>query len=167
VPFALALSQLFLLLLAVAWLGVAGFAIPVAMIERDAASEGWFERLTYALYRSVQLARAEYLHAVGVAAALVLITLVFGIVLAVALAGFADNSSFAAGVLTQVILAPFLLLGLTVLYFEQRARALSSPRQKTRGGADAEVPDAVDSERAGPADPASEPGPRARGQQGR
>jgi hypothetical protein len=131
VPFALVASQLFLILVAVAWLGVAGFAIPVAMIEREPGTESWFGRLTFALYRSVQLARVEYLHAVGVAAALVLITILLGRVLAAALAGFADNTQDAALVLATVVLSPFLLLGLVVLYFEQRVRAVSSPRPRS------------------------------------
>jgi hypothetical protein len=33
--------------------------------------------------------------------------------------------------ITQVVLSPLFLLGLSVLYFEQRARALSSPQPKT------------------------------------
>jgi hypothetical protein len=130
VPFAIALSELYLLLLAVAWLGLAGFSIPVAMLERDSAAPSWFGRLSYALYRSVALARSEYLHAVGVAAALVVIYILFGIVLATALAGFGENSEVAAVALTQVVLAPFFFLGLSVLYFEQKARAISSPRHK-------------------------------------
>jgi hypothetical protein len=32
--------------------------------------------------------------------------------------------------LTQVVLAPFFFFGLSVLYFEQNARALSSPREQ-------------------------------------
>jgi hypothetical protein len=132
IPFVLALEQLFLLLLAVAWLGVSGFSIPIAMLERDPDGEGWFGRLSYALYRSVALARAEYLHAVGVVAALVLLSLLLGILLAAALVGFAENGRVVSAALAQVVLAPFFFLGLSVLYFEQRARAaVSSPREKS------------------------------------
>jgi hypothetical protein len=130
VPFALAVGQLFLLILAVAWLGLTGFAIPVAMLERDPDAKNWFDQLSYALYRSVWLARAEYLHAVGVAAALVILEIVLGVLLASALAGFAENGREAALAITQIVLAPFFFLGLTVLYFEQKARALSSPREQ-------------------------------------
>jgi hypothetical protein len=129
-PFAVALGQLFLLVLAVAWLALTGFSIPVAVLEQDPEAENWFHRLSFALSRSAGLARAEYLHAAGIVAALVVIEIVLGIPLAAALSGFAENGREAALALTQLILAPFFFLGLSVLYFEQKARALSSPREQ-------------------------------------
>jgi hypothetical protein len=131
VPFALAVGQLFLLLVAVAWLGLTGFSIPVTMLEREPGSQSWFERLSSSLHRSVTLARAELLHAVGVVAALVIVYVVLGVVLAAALAGFAENDETVAVAIAQVVLAPLFFLGLSVLYFEQKARALSSPRENT------------------------------------
>lgn len=128
VPFALALQQLFLLFVAVAWLGVSGFSIPVAMLERDPDATDWFGRLGYTLYRSLQLARAEYLHAVGVMAALVITyAICFGVLVA-ALVGFGDNGREVAALIATAVLAPFFFLGLSVLYFEQKVRALSSRR---------------------------------------
>ena len=59
-------------------------------------------------------------------AALVLVYVVLGNYLALALVGIADNGAVAAFLLVQVVLAPFFFIGLAVLYFEQRARALSS-----------------------------------------
>ena len=125
-PFALAVSQVVLLVVAVAWLAFSGFSIPVAMLEREPGRDHWFERLGFAVQRSFSLARAEYFHAAGVIAALVVTNLVFGILLVAALTGFAENGGVAAFALAQVVLAPFFFLGLAVLYFEQRARALSS-----------------------------------------
>lgn len=122
IPFAIALSQLLLIVLAVAWLAVTGFSIPVAMLEDDADAETWFDRLGHSLTRSLQLARAEYLHAMGVAAALVLLFIFLGFYLGVALGGLADVSSVVAAVLVRVVLAPLFFLGFAVLYFEQRAR---------------------------------------------
>jgi len=127
VPFAVALSQLFLVLIAVGWLALTGFAIPVAVIEQP-PDDRFVHRVGFALHRSIDLARAEYLHAVGVVAALVMGVFVVGIVLFGALRGFADNGDLVAGTLTQVVLAPFFFLALSVLYFDQRARALSSRR---------------------------------------
>jgi hypothetical protein len=121
-PFALAVSQLELLLFAVAWLALAGFAIPVAVAERPENGQAFFQRLGFGLQRSIQLARLEYFHAVGVIAALVIAYIVFGILLGGLLVGFAENSGAAAGALVQVVLAPFFFLGLAVLYYEQRAR---------------------------------------------
>jgi len=126
VPFALAVTQLYLFLLAVAWLALTGFAIPVAMLEQDPEAKNWFDRLGFTLFRSVSLARVEYLHAMGIAAALVVVYIVLGIVLASALVGFAENGREVAVAIAQVVLAPLFFLGLSVLYFEQRVRALSS-----------------------------------------
>ena len=126
VPFAVAVTQLFLLVPAVAWLGLMGFSIPVAMLEQDPQARNWFERVGFTLSRSFTLARVELLHAIGIAAALFLVDVVLGIVLASALVGFADNGREIAVAIAQVILTPLFFLGLSVLYFEQKARALSS-----------------------------------------
>jgi hypothetical protein len=131
-PFALAPGLLFVLGLVVAafWLGLTAFAVPVALLDSEGGGRGWLRAVAYALERTVALARTEYLHAVGVAAALILVNYLFGIILAQALVGFGDNTERVAALLTQLVLAPFFFLGLTVLYFEQRARAaLSSRRQ--------------------------------------
>lgn len=122
IPFSLASSFLIFLILAAAWLGVSAFAIPVAMIEQP-EEEGFSARLAYALRRTVELARVEYVHAFGVAALLIVITLLVGIVLAVALFSFAENGRIAATALSQIVLSPFFFIGLSVLYFDQRARA--------------------------------------------
>jgi hypothetical protein len=127
VPFAVALSQLFLVLVAVAWLALMGFSIPIAVVEQP-PDDRFVHRVGFALHRSIDLARAEYLHAVGVVAALVMGVFVVGAFLYLSLRGFAENGDLAAGALTQVVLAPFFFLGLSVLYFDQRARALSSRR---------------------------------------
>jgi hypothetical protein len=63
----------------------------------------------------------------GVCAALVLIYALLGPLLAVLLTGFADNGSLAASVIANGVLGPFFFLGLSMLYFEQRARESSSP----------------------------------------
>jgi hypothetical protein len=132
VPFALAISQAFLIVFAVAWLALVGFSIPVSVAERPPGDGSPFGRIAFALHRSLELARAEYLHAAGVVAALVVVYVVVGYVLAAALAGFADNSGLAAVALVQVVLAPFFFLGLAVLYFEQRARLESGRARRER-----------------------------------
>jgi hypothetical protein len=135
IPFALALSQLLLLVVAVAWLAVTGFSIPVAMLEDKGDAQTWFDRLGYSLTRSLELARAEYLHALGVAAALVLLFLFLGFYLGAALGGLADVSSAVAAVLVRVVLAPLFFLGFAVLYFDQRSRILAQPTGKRRNDA--------------------------------
>ena len=98
------------------------------MLERDPDVKNAFDRIAFSLLRSIRLARVEYLHALGVVAALIIVYLVLGIVLAVGLVGFADNGQVIATALIQVVLAPFFFIGLSVLYYEQQARAaVSSP----------------------------------------
>jgi hypothetical protein len=91
-------------------------------------------RAADALRRSLTLARVDYLHAVGVTAALVIIYILIGVVLALALFGFADSGRVAALALAQIVLAPFFFIGLSVLYFEQRARSLESADRPGKGG---------------------------------
>jgi hypothetical protein len=131
-PFVITLRYAVVLLFGAAWLAFSGFAIPVAMLERDAGERSWFGRVAFALDRSVQLARAEYLHALGVAAALLVLDLVLSILLSGLLRGFADNSATVAAVLAGVLLWPLVFLGLSVLYFEQRARG--DARKAPAGG---------------------------------
>jgi hypothetical protein len=63
-------------------------------------------------------------------AALIGVYLVIGILIGVALVGFADNGRLVAVALAQVVLAPLFFLGLSVLYYEQRARAVVSSRRE-------------------------------------
>jgi hypothetical protein len=58
----------------------------------------------------------------------VILYVLVGTLLVQALLGFAENGELASVLLAQVVLAPFFFIGLSVLYFEQTARALSSPR---------------------------------------
>jgi hypothetical protein len=133
VPVVIALQELLALIIGGLWLALMGFSIPVAMLERDPDVRNTFDRIAYSLLRSMRLARIEYLHALGVVAALIMINVVFGFALGLALVGFADNGAVAAGVIVRVVLAPFFFLGLSVLYFEQRARAaVSSPPEAAR-----------------------------------
>ena len=125
-PFVLATSYLLLLLIAAAWIGLTGFAIPVAMLEREHEATSLAARIAYALERTIALARAEIVHAAGVAAALVLVYLLLTPILAGALTGYGENSRTVAGLLAQLVLTPFFFFGLSILYFDQKARAVSS-----------------------------------------
>jgi hypothetical protein len=130
VPFVLGRVDPVLLLFGVAWLAFVGLSIPVAMLERDPEQESWYQRIGFALGRATDLARSEYLHVLGVMAAFVVVYLLLGPILAVLLTGFADNGSLAASVIANAVLGPFFFLGLSLLYFEQKARALSSPPEQ-------------------------------------
>lgn len=126
VPFYVTSLFIVLLIAGAAWLGLTGLSIPAAVLEAP-AEERPLGRALHGVRRGLVLSRVAYLHAFGVAASLVLIQLVFSVVLSVALSAYADNPLFVAQALAQIVLAPFFFLGLTVLYFDQRARA-SEPR---------------------------------------
>ena len=121
-PFYLSSLGFVLLIAGAAWLALTAFAIPEAVLVKP-AEEGVFGRAVSGLQESVRLARAAFIHAFGTVAALVVVQIVFSIVLGLLLSGYADNSRFGAQALAQIVLAPFFFLGLTVLYFDQRARA--------------------------------------------
>jgi hypothetical protein len=133
VPFVIAASYLLLVIVGAAWLALSSFAIPVTMLERESERPPWFQRISSALERSVALARTDYLHAFAVTASLALVYLLFGVLLTALLRGFADNSGFVAGILTQVVLTPFFFFGLVVLYYEQRTRVGAGTAQASEG----------------------------------
>jgi hypothetical protein len=117
-----------LLVFSALWLGLTGFAVPATMIERS-SDPGFAGRVAYSLRRSTTLARVEFWHAVGVIAVLLVIYLVLGIVLSITIAGASDLDQQWALAAAQVPLAPFFFIGLSVLYFDQRARALETVAQ--------------------------------------
>ena len=98
------------------------------MLERDPEVKNSLDRIAYSLLRSIRLARTEYLHALGVIAALIIIYLVLGIGLGIALVGFADNGRSSPSPSCRSSWRRSSSSGSRVLYFEQRARAaVSSP----------------------------------------
>jgi hypothetical protein len=122
-PFAAGLGvNLFLVVFAVGWLALTVFAVPVAMIEKAPGAASWFDGVVHALRRTVELARAGYLHALGAASVLIAAYLLTAVLLASALVGFAESSGDVAVLLAQLVLSPFFFFGLAFLYYDQRAR---------------------------------------------
>jgi len=115
-------------LLALAWLALFGFAVPAAL------GEG--RRLLAAFRRSVELARADYVHALGSLAALSIVVALTGLVLVFALRGLSDQALRVAAFLALLVLAPVFLLGAAVLYDDQAARVKSGSRPRRRRDAD-------------------------------
>jgi hypothetical protein len=104
---------------AVAWLALVGLVVPVLVLERPGVAA--------AFRRAIQLARADYLHALGSLATLVIL---FGLVklsLAVLLHDLGDSSERVALGLADLVLSPLLFLGGALLYVDQAARVRSSP----------------------------------------
>jgi hypothetical protein len=117
------LARLFVLP-AVAWLALVGLVVPVLVIERPGVRR--------ALRRALQLARADYVHAVASLATLVVL---FGLVklsLALLLRDLGDSGERAALGLADLVVSPLLFLGGALLYVDQAARIGLSSRAKRR-----------------------------------
>ena len=134
----------------VVWLALVGLVVPVTLVERAS-----FRR---SFVRALALGRADYVHAIGSLAALVVLFGVAESALALLLESQADNTVRTAIFLADLVLGPLLFLGGALLYVDQEARLRSRERGKER---DADVPDADDAHREGSPDPAREPRPTA------
>jgi hypothetical protein len=108
-------------LVSVFWLALIGLAVPAAMIERTSFSDS--------LRRGVELGRADYVHAVGSLATLVILFFLMRFGLALLLESQADNTVRTAIFLADTVLAPLLFLGSAILYVDQEARLRSRGQQ--------------------------------------
>jgi len=106
--------------LSVAWLALVGLVVPVVMIEDLPARQ--------AFRRAVQLCRADYVHALGSLATLVIVFFLSRIALAFLLREQADNTIRIAVFVADVVISPLLFLGAALLYFDQAARVHSGSR---------------------------------------
>jgi hypothetical protein len=111
-------------ILSVAWLALVGLVVPVVMIESAAPRA--------ALRRAVELCRADYVHALGSLAALVIVFALSRIVLAFLLREQADNAVRVAVFIADLVVSPLLFLGAALLYFDQAARVGSRSRANRR-----------------------------------
>lgn len=127
VPFALGRIDPLLMILAILWLALTGFSIPVAVIEHDPGRQrSWLAELQWTLARSVTLARAGFMHVVATVGIYVLLYILIGGLLVQALLGFASNGALISMLLAQLVLAPCFFFGLSILYYDQNARARTS-----------------------------------------
>ena len=97
---------------ALAWLAFVGLSVPVALFERRGIRQ--------ALRRAGQLGGADYVHALGALATLVIVFFVSRSALLFLLHGQADNTLRTASFLADLVLSPLLFLGSALLYFDQR-----------------------------------------------
>jgi len=142
---ALFLYSLFVLP-AVAWLALFGLAVPAALIERRG--------IRASLRRGYELGRADYVHAAGSLATLVIVAFLTATVLFFLLRGASQVERSAAAFLSLVVISPILFLGAALLYFDQAAR---DPTRRS----DADLHHAVQLDRPGRADAEGEPRPSA------
>ena len=127
----------FYILPGLAWLAFIGLAVPAAMVERLAARQ--------ALVRGRELGTADYVHALGSLAALVVVVGVAGSTLSALLHTQGDSGQRVALFLSDLVLSPLLFLGGALLYVDQAARAVRS--------AHADLHPPVDPDATGRADP--------------
>jgi hypothetical protein len=107
----------------IAWLAFVGLVVPVAVIER-AGFRAVFGRAT-------ELARADYVHALGSLSTLVILYVLTRLVLVLLLRGSGDQTERVAIFLADLVISPLLFLGAALLYFDQRARVRSAkPRRR-------------------------------------
>src|ERR671937_248555 len=114
-------------LVALAWLALVGLAVPAALVERRGYSA--------ALRRGVELARADYKHALGSLATLAITIFLTGLVIFFSLREGSGQALRVAAVLALLVLAPVFVLGAAVLYVDQAARVESgAPARRDRNG---------------------------------
>ncbi|MBA2462619.1 MAG: hypothetical protein H0V45_12775 [Actinobacteria bacterium] len=104
---------------AVAWLALVGLVVPVLVIERLPVRP--------AFRRALQLGRADYLHAFGSLATLVILFGLVKLTLVLLLRDLGDSEERVALALADVVVSPLLFLGGALLYVDQTARVRSSP----------------------------------------
>jgi len=107
---------------AVAWLALVGLVVPVLVLERRDVRD--------ALRRAVELARADYVHAVASLATLVILFALVRLSLALLLADLGESGERAAIGLADLVVSPLLFLGGALLYVDQVARVGSAPRAR-------------------------------------
>ena len=123
---------------ALAWLAFIGLAVPAAVVERLLFRD--------ALVRGRQLGTADYVHALGSLAALVVVVGVASNTLSALLHTQGDNGQRVAVFLSDFVLSPLLFVGGALLYVDQSARAVRSARR-------AALHPALDADAAGGSDP--------------
>jgi hypothetical protein len=138
----------FFILPGIAWFALLGLAVPAAMVEGL--------RFRGALVRGRQLGVADYAHALGSLAALVVVVGVAATTLSALLHSQGDNGQRVAVAISDLVLSPLLFLGAALLYIDQSARVGSNASDRRRRR-DAHFHPLVDADPAGRHDAQVEP----------
>ena len=88
--------------------------------------------LRTALRRALELARADYVHALASLATLVLLFGLVKLMLVLLLRDLGDSGERVALALADLVVSPLLFVGGAILYVDQAARVRSGPRPKER-----------------------------------
>jgi len=134
---------------AVAWLALFGLAVPAALIEHRS--------FRGSLRRGYELGRADYVHAAGSLATLMIVAFLTSTVLFFLLRSGSEVALAASAFLSLLLISPILFLGAALLYFDQAAR---DPTRRS----DADLHHALEPDRPGRADAEGEPRTAARGE---
>ena len=78
----------------------------------------------------MRLARADYVHALGSLATLVIVFVLTRLVLLLLLHGQANATARIAAFLADLVISPVILVGAALLYFDQAARVRYSPDER-------------------------------------
>ena len=100
---------------AIAWLALVGLVVPVLVLEHRPVAA--------AFRRAVKLARADFVHAFGALATLVILFGLVRLMLALLLRDLGDSGERIALGLADLVVSPLLFLGGALLYVDQAARA--------------------------------------------
>jgi hypothetical protein len=126
------------------WLAPLGLAVPAIVNERLP--------LRAAFRRGLELARADYQHALGSLATLLLVVSLTQMLLTALLHGASKQSVYVSAFLASLVLQPLLFLGAAMLYDDQAARVKIESAPRNRRRPDADLSHADDADRPGSAD---------------
>lgn len=119
-------------LLAVAWLGLTGWVVPAAVVERRPPRD--------AVRRSLEVARADLVHALGGLATLAILFAVTRLALGFVLRSQADNTIRTSIFLADLVVSPLLYLGAALIFADLAAR-VGSGATRRRSDADLSAAD--------------------------
>jgi hypothetical protein len=105
----------FLALPAIAYLALVGWAVPAALVEGKSFGAS--------LRRGLQLGRADYVHALGGLATLVIVFVVVRLMLVFLIHVGGELGARSTSGLADLVLAPVIFVGSAILYLDQSARA--------------------------------------------
>ncbi len=126
------------------WLAPLGLAVPAVLNEHVP--------LRKAFRRGLELARADYVHALGSLATLLLVVFLTQVLLTALLHGASKQSVYVSALLANLVLQPILFLGAALLYDDQAARVEIESSSRNRRRPDADLSHADDADRPGSAD---------------
>jgi hypothetical protein len=126
------------------WLAPLGLAVPAIVVERISLRDSF--------KRALDLAKADYLHALGSLATLFFVVFLTQVLLTALLHGGSKQSVHISAFIASLLLQPILFLGGAMLYDDQAARVRIESGSRNRRRPDADVPDADDADRPGSAD---------------